>query len=44
MLVVIVIVLRLDVAVLGVFVLIDDAAHARRFWGLRGRLEHDLES
>ena len=40
----VVIVLRLDVAFFGVFALIDDAAHARRFWGLGGKLEHDLES
>ena len=44
MLVIIVIVLRLDVAVLEVFVLMNGAAHARRFLGLGGKLERDLES
>jgi hypothetical protein len=44
MLVVIVIILRFDVAVLEVFVLMDDAAHARRFLDLGGKLECDLES
>ena len=44
MLVVIVIVLRLDVAVLEVFVLMNGAADARRFLGLGGKLERDLES
>jgi hypothetical protein len=44
MFVVIVIVLRLNVAVLEVFVLMDGAAHARWFLGLGGKLERDLES
>ena len=38
MLVVIVIVLRFDVAVLEVFVPMNDAAHARRFWVWRRSL------
>jgi hypothetical protein len=44
MLVIVFIVLRLDVALLEVFVLIDGAAHARRLLGLGGELERDLES
>jgi len=45
MLVVVVFVLRLDVAV-QVFVLVDDDAahHARRLLGLGRKLERDLES
>ena len=42
-LVIIVIVLLLDVAVLELFVLVDDAAHPRRLLSLGGRLERDLE-
>ena len=44
MLVVVVFVLRLNVALFEVFVLIGGAAHARRFLGLGGKLERDLES
>jgi hypothetical protein len=43
MFVVIVIFLRLDVAV-RVFILMDDTTHARRFLGLSGKFERDLES
>jgi hypothetical protein len=41
-LVIIVFVLRLDVALLKVFVLIGGAAHARWLLGLGGKLERDL--
>ena len=42
MLVVIVIVLRFDVAVLEAFVFVDDSTHARRFLGLGGSLSVTL--
>ena len=44
MLVIIVFFLRLDVAVLKLFVLVDDAAHARRLPSLGWRLNRVLES